>query len=150
MKKTWALLVFLAAAVLPATAQSNQLLDQVLESPRLSFGQAAYLVLTAVQKIPDAATTAEAAESLGEQGWKVRTGGADDPVTLGEYCYLLMQAFDVKGGLFYRMFPGPRYAARELAYRRFLRGDGSPYRWLPGEEALGILQRLLDWKEARS
>jgi hypothetical protein len=150
MKKAWALLVVLAAAALPVAAQSNTILDQVLENPRLSYGQAAYLVLTAAQKLPDSASPMQAAEALGAQGWKVRPRGADDPVTLGEYSFLLMQAFSLKGGLFYRLFPGPRYAARELAYRRLIRGDGSPYRMLNGEEALGVLQRLLDWKEGRS
>ena len=150
MKKAWALLVFYAVAVLPAAAQSNQLLDQILDTPHLSFGQAAYLALAAAQKLPDSAAPAQAAEAIPGTGWKVRLRGPDDPVTLGEYSFLLARAFELKGGLFYRLFPGPRYAARELAYRRFIRGNGSPYRTLSGEEALGILQRLLDWKESRS
>lgn len=150
MKKTWALLALCAAAVLPAAAQSNQVLDQILDTPSLSFGQASYLALAAAQKLPDSATPGEAAEAASGTGWKLRPHGADDPVTLGEYSFLLMKAFELKGGLFYRMIPGPRYAARELAWRRFIRGDGSPYRNLSGEEALGVLQRLLDWKEGRS
>jgi len=145
VKKTWALLVFIAAAVLPAASQSNQLLDQVLENPRLSFGQAAYLVLTAAQKLPDSATTAQAAEALSAQGWKVRTRGADDPVTLGEYSYLLMQAFELPGGLFYRMFPGPRYAARELAFRRWISGKAFPNRAISGEEGVRLLGDVMDF-----
>jgi hypothetical protein len=150
MKKAWAFFALLAVCVLPAAAQSNSILDQMLESTRLSYGQAAYLALTASQRIPDSAETSQAAEALSGTGWKVRPRGADDPVTLGEYSFLLMRAFELKGGLFYRMIPGPRYAARELAYLRFIRGSGSPYRTLSGEEALGVLQRLLDWKESRS
>lgn len=150
MKKTWALLALCAAAVLPAAAQSNQVLDQILDTPSLSFGQASYLALAAAQKLPDSATPGEAAEAAAGAGWKLRPRDADDPVTLGEYSFLLMKAFELKGGLFYRMIPGPRYAARELAWRRFIRADGSPYRTLSGEEALGVLQRLLDWKEGRS
>jgi len=150
MKKAWALLALLAFSVLPAATQSNDILDQVLESPRLSYGQAAYLALTAAQELPDSATPAQAAEALSGAGWKLQPRGTDDPVSLGEYSFLLLRAFKLKGGVFYRLFPGSRYAARELAYRRFIRGPGSPYRSVSGEEALGILQRLLDWKESRS
>ena len=150
MKKAWALLILWAAAGLPAAAQSNELLDQILDSPSLSFAQASYLALAAAQRLPDSATPEEAAEAAAGTGWKLRPHGAGDPVTLGEYSFLLMKAFELKGGLFYRLLPGPRYAARELAYRRLLRGSGSPYRTLSGEEALGVLQRLLDWKEGRS
>jgi hypothetical protein len=150
MKKAGTLLAFLIAGLLPLAAQSNQLLDQILEQPKVSFGQAAYLVLTAVQKLPETASPEQAADALTSSGWKVKVRAADQPISLGEYSYLLMQAFGLKGGLFYRLLPGPRYAAREMAFSRFIRGDGSPYRTLSGEEAVGMLQRALESKEGRS
>ena len=106
--------------------------------------------MTASGRIPDDSSPAEAAASLRDQGWTVPERSADEPLTLGEYSYLLMQAFELKGGVMYRIFPGPRYAGRELAYLKLVKGDTSPYRTFSGEEAIGILGRLLEWKEEQS
>jgi len=152
MGKTVTLLlaVVLLAAAGSVWAQSNELLDALFEEPATSLGQAAYLVLTASGRIPDDSTPADAAESLAGQGWTVPQRSAEEPLTLGEYSYLLMQAFELEGGVMYRIFPGPRYAGRELAYLELIKGDTSPYRTFSGEEAIAILGRLLEWKEERS
>jgi hypothetical protein len=152
MGKTLTLLlaVALLAAAGSVWGQSNELLDVLFEEPATTLGQAAYLVLTASGRIPDDSSPADAAASLVEQGWSVPERTADEPLTLGEYSYLLMQAFELKGGVMYRIFPGPRYAGRELAYLELIKGDSSPYRTFSGEEAIGILGRLLEWKEEQS
>lgn len=131
-------------------AQSNEVIDDLLEEQKTSFGLAAYLVLTATGRIPDGTTTEEAVSALSDQGWIIPKRKVEEPLTLGEYAFLLMQAFQVKGGVMYRIFPGPRYAGREFAYLEFIRGNGSPYRNFSGDEALGILGRLLEWKEVQS
>jgi hypothetical protein len=152
MGKTLTLLLALAllAGVGSLWGQSNELLDELFEEPATTLEQAAYLILTAAARIPDDSSPADAAAALAEQGWTVPERSADEPLTLGEYSYLLMQAFALKGGLMYRIFPGPRYAGRELAYLQLVKGDTSPYRTFSGEEAIGILGRLMEWKEEQS
>ncbi|MCK5008553.1 MAG: hypothetical protein KAR73_14270 [Spirochaetales bacterium] len=147
-KKLILLLAFvLLGAVVNISAQSNEVIDALLEEETTSFGQAAYLVLTASGRISDDTTPAEAAAEIVGQGWTVPARTAEEPLTLGEYSFLLMQAFELKGGIMYRIIPGPRYAGRELAYLRFIKGNTSPYRTFSGEEAIGILGRLMEWKE---
>jgi len=152
MGKTLTILLVVALLAVAGNiwGQSNELLDILLEEPTTSLEQAAYLVLTASGRIPDDSSPADAAASLGGQGWTVPERTADEPLTLGEYSYLLMQAFELKGGVMYRIIPGPRYAGRELAYLELIKGDTSPYRTFSGEEAIGILGRLLEWKEEQS
>lgn len=152
MGKTSTLLlaVALLAAAGSVWGQSNEILDVLFEEPATTLGQAAYLVLTASGRIAEDSSPADAAASLAGQGWSVPQLDAEEPLTLGEYSYLLMQAFELKGGLMYRIFPGPRYAGRELAYLKLIKGDTSPYRTFSGEEAIGILGRLLEWKEGQS
>ena len=150
-KKLILLLAFvLLAAVLHVSAQSNKVLDALLEEETTSFGQTAYLILTASARIPDDTTPSEAAAEIAGQGWTVPKRAAEEPLTLGEYSFLLMQAFELKGGVMYRILPGPRYAGRELAYLQFIKGNTSPYRTFSGEEAIGILGRLMEWKEEQS
>ena len=150
-KKLILLLAFvLLGAGVNISAQSNEVLDALLEEETTSFGQAAYLVLTASARISDDTTPAEAAAEIAGQGWTVPARAAEEPLTLGEYSFLLMQAFELKGGVMYRIIPGPRYAGRELAYLQFIKGNTSPYRTFSGEEAIGILGRLMEWKEEKS
>jgi hypothetical protein len=149
-KKSILVLAVLLLAAGGSFAQSNDLLDTLLEEQTTSLGQAAYLVLAASGRIADTSTPDQAAAALTEQGWTVPERTASESLTLGEYSYLLMQAFEMKGGLMYRIFPGPRYAGRELAYLELIKGNTSPYRTFSGEEAIGILGRLLEWKEEQS
>lgn len=149
-KLTLLLALVLLAGAANGWGQSNELLDALFEESATTLGQAAYLVLTAAGLLAEEATPAEAATALAGQGWIVPQRPAQEPLTLGEYSHLLMQAFQLEGGLMYRLFPGPRYAGRELAYLRLIRGDTSPYRSFSGEEAIGILGRLLEWKEEQS
>jgi hypothetical protein len=62
---------------------------------------------------------------------------------MGELSYLLMGAFDLKGSFLYRMFPGPRYAFRELSYRRIIAGGADPSRFVSGDYFLRILGNVL-------
>ena len=146
MKKAWVLLALLAFSVLPIAAQSNLEIDRLLEQPRASFGAAAYLVLTASGALVQESTEQQALEALREKGWKLTVRQADEPISLGEYCFLLMKAFEVKGGLMYRLFPGPRYAVRELAYLRLLHGKAHSARYPSGQEVVQVLSGFLEQK----
>jgi hypothetical protein len=128
-------------------AQSNEFIDQVLTKKQLDTASAAYLALAASGLADPGMSTDQALSALGQRGWNVKLSSPAAPVTLGQYSYLLMRAFNISGGLFYRAFPGPRYAERELAYRGFITDRANPYRTLSGEEALRILGAVLASKE---
>ncbi len=150
MKKAATLFALLCSGLLPLAAQSNQLLDQILAQPQLSFGQAAYLLLTAAKKLPEQSSPEQAAEALASSGWRVKARPAEEPMPLGEYSYLLMQAFGIRGGLMYHLFPGPRYATRELATRKWITGRAWPGRALSGEEAVRLLGVAMESRGGRS
>ena len=145
-----AALLLLIASALALSAQSNELINALLDEAEADFGKAVYLALTAGALIPEDASVEEALAELNARQWNIGEKTAEDPMNLGEYAYLLMRIFDVQGGLMYRLFPGPRYAARELAFREIVRGDPSPGRALSGEEAMRILGALMEWVEVES
>lgn len=122
-----------------AYAQSNSTLDIIIATNHVTFGEAAYLVLTAADKIPGDASFTQAASTIDKQGWKIRAAASGKSITLGTYSYMIMRALDMHGGIMYTLFPGPRYAERELNYRGFIHGDATPYRQLSGIEAISIL-----------
>ena len=129
------------------SAQSNTVIDELLEKEKANWGNTAYLVLTAAELIDENTDISKVLNSMNLQQWEMEIKQTNELITLGEYSYLLMKAFDVPGGLMYKLIPGPRYAARELSYLNFIDNDKSPYRMLSGEEVLRIMGRLLEWKE---
>ena len=131
-------------------AQSNETLDRFLAQERAVFGYSAYMVLTAAGELPEEASPQEAAAAVSRIGWSDKVSASETPISLGEYSYLLMKAFDIRGGLMYTLFPGPRYAARELKYLQIIPGKPAPGRSISGTDAVQILGRVLEWKEERS
>jgi hypothetical protein len=140
--------LFCGAAIL--LAQSNDLLDELLSEEKASFGKANYLVLLAAGLIEEDMTVEQSLNFLERQNWGLKRRGENEPITLGEYSYLVMKSLDIPGGLMYRIFPGPRYASRELVYLGIGIEKRDPYGYLSGEEVVGMLGRALDWKEERS
>ncbi|MDR2160019.1 MAG: hypothetical protein LBP23_08140 [Treponema sp.] len=125
----------------PLSAQTAALLDAVLESKQVTFSQAAEIILPAAGLLdPDAGP--EAAFE-GAREWFPRRASRDDPITMGELSHLVMKSFGLSGGFLYALFPGPRYACRALAWRRFLPLRADPYRTVTGGELLYITGRVL-------
>ncbi|HOV39405.1 MAG TPA: hypothetical protein PLG79_11820 [Spirochaetales bacterium] len=146
-KKLLLVVVLMFLGVMVGFAQSNALIDEILAQKKLGYSYAAYLVLSAAGVVPDTATPEQALEALSQQDWGIEVPEGPADITLGQYAYLLMRAFDIPGGLMYRLIPGPRYAAREIAFLGFVAEKPSPYRNVSGEEALQILGNVLNWKE---
>jgi hypothetical protein len=137
------------ACALPLPAQTGAFMDTFLEQERAPYGAASYLVLLGAGRLGENDTVERAIAVLQEQGWAIEGKSADDPLTLGEFSHLVMQSFEIPGGIMYRLAPGPRYATRELAYRQVIQGKARPGSSLTGERAARILGRVLDTREAQ-
>ncbi len=143
------LFFILIAGNMTLAGQSNVLIDNLLVEEKATFGKTAYLALAAAGIIPEEATLEDAIYVLEKQEWGIDLKEPDNPITLGEFSFLLMKAFNIQGGLMYSIIPGARYACRELAYLKVIPGNTSTYRTPSGEEVVRILGRLLEWKEER-
>lgn len=128
------ILVFtlLLAVSLGAAAQSNETIDEILAQETASLGSAAYVALSAGDLVNDESSPAKAVEVAVEAGWLEPGSEAESPAEFGKFAHLLMQVFEVPGGLFYRIFPGPRYATREFTFQGW-----SPVRIGPRDEFSG-------------
>jgi hypothetical protein len=130
------LMLFVAGSL---AAQSNEVIDSVLEQETLRTAEALYLVRVAAGDASEDQSVQDVYASTDWASWGLEEQAADEPVTLGQFSYLVMQALDMSGGLMYKIFPGPRYAARELDYLGYIAEDRSPYRTMSGQEGLRIL-----------
>jgi hypothetical protein len=148
-KRALFLMFAMAAIAVPLlTAQSNEVLDSVLGETTISYGNAAYLVGTASGLFPETTVPADAGPLMEQKGWGTPGRGPTDPVTLGDFSYMLTRAFGIHGGIMYWILPGPRYATRELSYLGIISGPAKPGMSLSGERALRILEQILHRKEA--
>ncbi|MEW5816393.1 MAG: hypothetical protein AB1798_13475 [Spirochaetota bacterium] len=111
-------------------AQSDTVIDALLAQKKASFGKSVYLILAASGLIPEDASEDQAISLIRDKGWKILKKSKAEPINLGEFSYLTMKAFEMKGGLMYTVFPGPRYASRELSYLGVISGSFAMFRYL--------------------
>jgi hypothetical protein len=129
-------------------AQTADEMDRILSTQEITYDQAARFVLTAANALPAGGNAFTIAR---ERQWLPAKAdssiSADKPISLGELSLLIMKAFDLKGGIFYSIFPVPRYACRELVYLRIIQGRTDPGGRFDGGTFLQILSRVLSYTE---
>jgi hypothetical protein len=138
--------LFLTASV-SLGAQSNDMIDQLLDEETASYGLAVYLIFNASGDIEEDADTAMAVSAIPALRWNIEPKDPEDTITLGEFSYLLMRSLDIEGGIMYSAFPGPRYATRELKYLGFVPGEPTADQPISGTQAVHILGKAMEWKE---
>lgn len=145
--------VALAFLLLPALwipAQSNEVLDRILAEEQLTYGSAAYLLIFATGKAAEDTSPEQAAALAGQAGFALEGFAPRDVLSIGQYSFMLMRAFELSGGIMYRIVPGPRYAAREMKYAGVIQGPAIPGMAVSGNEALRMLERILHQREGIS
>ena len=157
--------LLLIPAFLPAQTAAE--LESVLESSAVTCSEAAWFVYASSggdasggsdasaendnsieNDSPEEAVTSETAfDWVMARGWLPKKTARDDPITLGTLSFLIMEAFDIKGGMMYFFLPGPRYAFRTMVGRSFIQGSADPAMLVSGERFLLILGRVLGAEE---
>lgn len=122
-----------------AFTQSNQLLDELLKQEKALYGHAVYLILTATDSISDDSTISDAVEFIARNKPKMKTFGPENPLRAGLFAHLTMQFFKIKGGLFYSLFPGARYALREMIFRGYINSKITMYQYISGFQVVQII-----------
>ncbi len=137
--------LLLAWGLTSLPSQSNELFDRILAEQELRYGSAVYLMLSANYATQERdAFDRPAALRHARERIPVAT---DRPLTLGQYAYLLQQFFELPRGIWYRVYPTPRAAARDLAHAGIIQGRAYPNMRLSGERAVRILGRSLAYLE---
>lgn len=142
MKRYICSIAVILFAGISAYAQSAQKIDSILASKKITAGHAAYLVLTALDAIPDDADFESAFGKMQENRWLPKVKTADDILSFKKYAFLLMKAFNIKGGMMYRIHPCPRYAYRDLRAISVIRGKTDPDMLVSGTAALQMIGRI--------
>jgi hypothetical protein len=141
---------FLLVSVFWAPAQSNEVLDRILAEEQLTYASAAYLLLVATGKAAEETSPQQAVSLAEQEGIALKGVRPAEGLSIGQYSFMLMRAFQLPGGIMYRIVPGPRYAAREMDYAGVIQGPAVPGMALSGNEAVRMLERVLHRREGMS
>ena len=121
-------------------------IENLLASDALSYGELAQFVLEAAEvgtMSPDAAF-----QFASEQNWLPRNVSAGDAARLNGFSLLIMQAFQMNGGIFYSLFQNSHYAYRELVHRNIIVGRSDPRMFVSGDTLLYVVNRVLAFQES--
>jgi hypothetical protein len=150
MKKTAVLLLLFCAGSFAAKSgglawgQSAGDLERIINAKEISCADAAYFALLSGLENPPANPQAAFAFAL-EKGWLPKKAESNSAATFGTISLLVMQVFEIKGGLMYRLFPNGRYAYREMINRGFIEGPSYSNLKVSGEQFLQILDSVLSY-----
>jgi hypothetical protein len=137
---TAGILLVLSAVIV--RAQTAAEMERLLDTEEITYTQAAWFTLASAEEDPPPNPAAAFILAL-EKGWFPENADSGGPVKLKDLSLLMMKAFDLEGGLMYRLFPGPRYAYREMTRRGFIEGRAYPGLTVSGEQFLQILGNVL-------
>jgi len=145
--KRYLLLSILAFAGLAAlSAQVAAEMETLLETPAVSYAQAARFVLEAAEA---AAITnpEEAFRFAQDNNWLPKDATPDTPARLDGISLLFMGSFNLKGGILYSFIKNPHYAYREMVYRQAIQGKADPHMTVSGDQLVFITNRILTMQE---
>ncbi|MBR5964869.1 MAG: hypothetical protein IK015_01955 [Treponema sp.] len=138
MKKFFFAIVF-ATAALAVHAQSVEKISEIIESPQINYGQAAYLALTYAGEIEETTEDTDALIAAVQKKWLKDGAVTDKAISLGELSALYVNATGIKGGLFCRLTKNSaRYSFKELKSKRVLDKNADPAQKVSGQDALSL------------
>ncbi len=130
-------------------SQSNEELDRFFAQEKADLATTVWLVYLSAGTLPEEAMPQDGIDKLKESEhikW-IKNIENDRAVTFREFAYLVMDQMELPGGLMYKIFKTPRYAVRELVYRRWIPGDPKPNAQLTPWEVSSSISQILAWKE---
>ena len=132
------LIVILLAGGLAFT-QSADVITDLLESDKVSFGQVSYLAAVQMNLLDENESYENAVKVLVDNDIIPDGEEADTPIPLVDIAYIYSKLWDVKGGLMYRLTKGsPRYAFRQFQSDGIISSDADPAWLVSGAKALSI------------
>jgi hypothetical protein len=149
MKKNISITFFLLITCAAINAQTTDEIQTLLQTPAVTYEQAARFVLEAanVAGSYDKTSEQDAAQNAMrfavEKKWLPQKANAQDAISLERLSLLVMKAFGMKGGLMYSLFNSAHYSYREMVYQDLIQWESDPHMNVSGEEMIFIVNSLL-------
>jgi len=125
------------------SAQTAAELETILQTQAVNCAQAAKFVLASGSDAAANISAQSAFDLALSRGWLAEGTKPDEKITLEKLSFLILKAFNMKGGVMYTLNPGPRYAYKSMVSRDFIQGSTSPGMNVNGEKFLLILGKVI-------
>ena len=125
------------------SAQTAAELEIILQTQAVNCAQAAKFVLASGSDAAANISAQSAFDLALSRGWLAEGTKPDEKITLEKLSFLILKAFNMKGGVMYTLNPGPRYAYKSMVSRDFIQGSTSPGMNVNGEKFLLILGKVI-------
>lgn len=140
--------IFALALVGSTGAQEGQFVDSYSSSEAVDGSRTVYLLAIGAGTLePTTPYSADAVERATLAG--LERYAAEKPISLSELAFLVSRYFDIRPGLMGRLFPGPRYALRDLRREDIVLYDVDAAAPVPGAVALRTIRRGARWESSR-
>ena len=149
MKKILILCILIITPIISLFAQSNEELDRFLSQQKADVSTSVWLVYLSTGTLPYEATPDDAMEHLmnSDQGKYFTDKDAESPISFKEFSLIAMNENELPGGVLYNIFKNPRYAAREMTYKKWMPGKPKPGTILTPWDITTSISQILTWKE---
>lgn len=148
MQKTF-LFIFCLALAFPVFGQTAAEVDAILSADTVSAAVLARFALGAADLLPPELSGPDAEKAAYDmalqKGWI--TIPENKNATLKDTAFIIMCAFDLKGGLLYTWFKSPRYAYREMLYLKLIWGHADEAMPVTGQRLLMILDKTVSYAD---
>ncbi|WP_407425056.1 hypothetical protein [Treponema sp.] len=144
MKKILSGIILALISNFAVFAQSSERVSALLESETATCAQSSYLAAVYAKLIDEQSTDLQAFEALKSNGYFSSDSEADSEVTLSELSFIYMKALNLKGGLFYTLFPSKRYSYKELKAKDVLPKESDPSMKVSGRDTIDIFNACLE------
>ena len=145
MRISFFLIVFLLVAAI-TYSQSNEEIDLFMGKEKADIGTASAFVLAAAG-IELQGNSDSAIEYINKNKWFKNEVKESDSLRIDYASYIIMKAFNQKGGIMYKFVSGPRYALKEMKYLKMVDQKTYPAKIISGEDFMILLSEYLSWKE---
>jgi hypothetical protein len=124
-------------------AQTAAELESLMNVRIVTYAEAANFVLNSAGTTVSERTPFQQAVA---NGW-IKNPVENEHITMGELSFLIMSAFEMRGGVMYSFFPGPRYAYKSMVSNSYIQGISDPDMTVSGERFLIILGKVMNTRE---
>lgn len=147
--KTKLTILLMLTPIIALFSQSNEELDRFLSQQNADVSTSVWLVYLSTETLPFDATPEDAMNYLmnSDQGKYFTEKKAGSSISYKEFALIAMVENEIPGGLMYRIFKNPRYAARELTYNRLMPGNPKPGSDITPWDVTQTISQILTWKE---
>lgn len=144
IKKYLLIPMFMAVFLFSVSAQSNELIDQIITQDSARLDTASLIILQAAELLPLDANYDDVFDFL-QNNKNLKRLAKKETINQGRLSLLIMISFDINGGVMYCITKSPRYAAREIKSLGGIIENASPYKVVSGQEVISLLSWALDY-----